>query len=138
MADVLIQASSDDRWSEVVSPFEARDIIKSFPGSARKWDPDKRCWLMRSWLTADLAAMLENAGFTVKIVKSDPAPTRVNTSSWADQLYVALGLDLGDKAFHALIRVLHPDMSGGNTTAMQTLNRARDRAHGKNSRGTAR
>ncbi len=69
------------------------------------------------------------------LLRSQSAPPGIPlaAASWADGMYAELGVTLGDAVHRALVPVLHPD-AGGDHAAMSVLNRARDRAHGKNSR----
>lgn len=121
---------------EVRSPFEARDVIKSLPAPARSWDKRRKLWLVDAGLAPILTVRLRDDGFAVDRVRPRSSGTAVRpprSSTWADQMYAEVGPDLGDKAYQALVRVLHPD-AGGDTEAMQSLNSARDRAHGRNRR----
>lgn len=56
-----------------------------------------------------------------------PRPPRGGARTWADDLLAEAGADAG-KVYKALARVLHPDVSGADTTKlMQHLNAANDR-----------
>jgi hypothetical protein len=90
-------------------------MIHRFPGD--KFFICQRCALLRS----------ARAG--------NPAPGG-QAETWADRMYAELPVTLADAAHKALVPVLHPD-AGGSHDAMSALNRARDRAHGKNTKGQA-
>lgn len=131
---VHIQVGRAD--AKVHSPFEAKDVIKELPRSWRVWDKEEKCWVIQLVAIDSLTTGLRREGFTVHTTydagarrqSSTPPPRSArNASTWADAMYKALGRDLGDKAYKALVPVLHPDR-GGATVPMQQLNAARDRA----------
>lgn len=121
--------------AKVHSPFEAKDFIKDLPRTWRAWDKTEKCWVVELYAVDTLSATLRAAGFTVRTThdagarQQYSAPPRAdrNADTWADSMYKALGKDLGDKAYKALVPVLHPDR-GGDTVCMQQLNAARDKA----------
>jgi len=121
--------------AKVHSPFEAKDAIKDLPRSWRRWDKDAKCWVVELHAVDELRRALHAEGFTVRTTHGpgrerthEPPPRtgRDTSTTWAEAMYIALGHELGDKAHKALVPVLHPDR-GGDTTAMQQLNAARDR-----------
>lgn len=122
-----------DTWeAQVFSPFEAKDIIRGMP--TRRWDKERRCWVIPVDDAAALRGRLEWEGFTVQVHSNwRPEPRTTTVVNWADSLFQALPEALAEKAFKALTRVLHPD-TGGDTALMQQLNGARDRATGKRGR----
>lgn len=135
MITVWITVRDGDPYAECRSPFEAREVIKTLPPFARQWDKPRKTWLIDARLAGVLADRLRGAGFTVDVItlpgQAEPPPAaRGAGSSWCDLMYAALGVTLGDKVYAAIVRVLHPD-AGGDTAAMQQLNVARDRAHGR-------
>lgn len=117
--------------AQVFSPFEARGCICTLPKRQRLWDSVEKCWVISAGAVRSLEIALRAEGFTVVVRYHDsaqtPPPRRGRADTWADALYEALGPQLADKAFRALVPVLHPDR-GGDTEAMQMLNAARDRA----------
>lgn len=122
--------------AKVHSPFEAKDIIKDLPRAWRRWEKDDKCWVVELYAVDTLTISLRLAGFTVRTThqggseqrRSSPPPrAERNADTWADSMYRALGKTLGDKAYKALVPVLHPDR-GGDTVCMQQLNAARDKA----------
>ncbi|MGW0914679.1 hypothetical protein ACWD1Z_23420 [Streptomyces sp. NPDC002784] len=122
--------------AKVHSPFEVKDYIKDLPRTWRRWDKDDKCWVVELHAVDALKSSLRIAGFTVRTThdagsgqrRTAPPPrTERNTDTWADSMYLALGKELGDKAYKALVPVLHPDR-GGDTVGMQQLNAARDKA----------
>ncbi len=119
--------------AKIRSPFEAKDAIKTMP--IRRWDPSIKCWVIPAEDVDELQAILEAEGFKVIITgvreqRRDPPPRNGrNTETWADGLFTALNPALAEKAYKALVRVIHPDV-GGSTEAMKQLNAARDR-HGQ-------
>lgn len=131
---VHIQVGTFD--AKVHSPFEAKDIIKELPHRWRRWDKDDKCWVVELHAVDSLKSSLRMAGFTVRTTHdagsrqsyyTPPPRTERSADSWADSMYRALGKELGDKAYKALVPVLHPDR-GGDTVCMQQLNAARDKA----------
>jgi hypothetical protein len=99
----------------VRSPYEAKDIIKGFPGA--RWDGVRKCWIMSDALKPALVAALKADGFTVVGAGvRDSTPVR-----WADAMFSALPARLAPGAYRALSRVLHPDR-GGDSRLMQQLN----------------
>ncbi|MGH3099296.1 MAG: hypothetical protein ACRDMV_25225 [Streptosporangiales bacterium] len=124
--------------AKVRSPFSAKDLVKSMP--IREWSPAERVWIIPAFEVDDLVAILEADGYRVVVTRRNgeqqqkqqhqPPPGRNGSGkTWADDMFLTLGPDLGEKAFKALVRAIHPDL-GGSTTAMQQLNAARDR-HGQ-------
>ncbi|MGW4876575.1 hypothetical protein ACWEPI_08465 [Streptomyces sp. NPDC004262] len=122
--------------AKVHSPFEAKDHIKDLPHRWRRWDKAEKCWVIELHAVDTLQSSLRAAGFTVRTThqagserpRNDwPRASARKPTTWADQMYTALGKELGDKAYKALVPVLHPDR-GGDTMSMQDLNAARDRA----------
>lgn len=114
--------------ARVFSPFEAKDVIKRLP--TRRWDKGEKCWVIPNTDIPLLQITLQGSGFTTWVVddpRSQPADQGKSHGTWADRMFAELEPPLADKAFKALIRVLHPD-TGGSTTAMQALNSARDKA----------
>ncbi|MEH0445458.1 hypothetical protein QA811_17800 [Streptomyces sp. B21-102] len=131
---VHIQVGRHD--AKVHSPFEAKDYIKDLPHTWRRWDKGEKCWVVELHAVDTLKSSLRLAGFTVRTTHqvgseqrySTPPPrAERNADTWADSMYRALGKTLGDKAYKALVPVLHPDR-GGDTVGMQQLNAARDKA----------
>lgn len=134
MSTVHIEVGRLD--AKVHSPFEAKDLIKELPRTWRHWDKAEKCWIVELHAVDTLVSTLSGAGFTVRTTRpaggsrqySAPPPRAEREKpTWADSMYKALGKDLGDKAYKALVPVLHPDR-GGDTTCMQQLNAARDKA----------
>ncbi|MDX2552782.1 hypothetical protein [Streptomyces stelliscabiei] len=122
--------------AKVHSPFEAKDYIKDLPRTWRHWDKAEKCWVVELYAVDTLVSALSAAGFTVRTTRpagssyeyNAPPPRAERTKeTWADSMYKALGKDLADKAYKALVPVLHPDR-GGDTVCMQQLNAARDKA----------
>lgn len=122
--------------AKVHSPFEAKDFIKDLPHTWRRWDKGEKCWVVELHAVDTLVAALSGAGFTVRTTRpagssyqydAPPPRTERSAGTWADSMYRALGRDLGDKAYKALVPVIHPDR-GGDTVCMQQLNAARDKA----------
>jgi hypothetical protein len=122
--------------AKVHSPFEAKDYIKDLPHRWRRWDKADKCWVVELHAVDLLESTLRLAGFTVRTThqggsgrqySAPPPRAERNPDTWADSMYKALGRALGDKAYKALVPVLHPDR-GGDTVSMQQLNAARDKA----------
>lgn len=130
----LVRIVVDGHNALVHSPFDAKDLIKSMPD--RKWSPADKAWVIPDYDVDDLKAVLEASNYTVVIThkqqakqeqRQEPPKTGRGAQTWADLLFGSLTPELGEKAFKALTRVLHPDI-GGSTEAMQILNAARDRS----------
>lgn len=131
-ADQTVRIVINGDKAKVYSPFEAKEAIKTLPKRWRAWDTDEKCWVILTFGLDELRRALHAEGFTVvertnSGSKGGSQRPRRGTDTWADAMYAALGRQLADKAFRALVPVLHPDR-GGDTAAMQTLNAARDRA----------
>lgn len=116
--------------AKVFSPFEALGVIKTMPHRNRRWDTNEKCWVISLTLVPELKAALAAEGFKVVIrdVHGRQAAGRERDSaSWADALFAELPKPLAERAYKALVAVLHPDR-GGDTVAMQKLNAARGKA----------
>lgn len=133
MAVCRIVWNHDTDQCDVYSPFAAKEVIKALP--MRSWDKDRRCWTIPAVFLDELVDALRAAGFTTvttekgeqeKQDRRPPPGPGSTTGTWADLLFTELGPDLGDRAFKALIKVVHPD-TGGSTVLMQQLNIARDK-----------
>lgn len=118
----------------ILSPFEAKDTIRSLP--SRQWDPTLRGWVIPSHHVSLAVAALVDAGFRVlDPVGLNDHPggprtgrTRPNSSGGAAgtsdpfaALYAALPDHLRAPTYRALVRVLHPDV-GGDGRLTQILN----------------
>ena len=104
--------------------FAARHYLSSLPRYLRRWDSVLKVWLVATSQIGRLASDLRSAGFEVLIdADLEQAP-----DTWADAMYAALGPALADVAYRALLKVLHPDVTGGDHAPMAALNVARDRA----------
>ncbi|MCG5220287.1 hypothetical protein [Streptosporangium sp. KLBMP 9127] len=122
----------DGDTAKVYSPFQAKDIVKAIPGS--RWLKTEKVWTIPSIFVGNLHADLIKARFWVEVIRTEksappppPGTRRTSGGTWAEAMFAALSPELGEKAFRALTRVLHPD-AGGSTEAMQVLNVAHDRA----------
>jgi predicted metalloendopeptidase len=132
VAENTVRIVRDGLEARVYSPFEAKEAIKTLPKRWRRWDTEEKCWVVVAYAIEDLKRALRAEGFTVMErtadgAKAEPPRSRRGAETWADAMFAALGKPLGDKAFKALVPVLHPDR-GGSLEAMQALNAARDRA----------
>ncbi|GAA2108859.1 hypothetical protein [Streptomyces synnematoformans] len=135
MSTVHIEIGTTE--AKVHSPFEAKDAIKTLPQGWRRWDKEAKCWIIPHLAVDELTRTLQSEGFTVRTSRPAGRPrgrdgwpragTFGGSGTWADAMYAALGLELADKAYRALLPVLHPDR-GGDTAHMQHLNAARDKA----------
>ncbi|MEV3846884.1 hypothetical protein AB0J30_08840 [Streptomyces microflavus] len=116
--------------AKVFSPFEALGVIRTMPHRNRRWDAEEKCWVISLSLLPDLKAALAAEGFKVVVRDAhgrQAGARRPSTASWADAMFSELPKPLAQRAYKALLPVLHPD-HGGDTVAMQTLNAARDKA----------
>jgi hypothetical protein len=128
---VLVQFSYD---RQVV------DLIKELHYTDREWCPEPKLWKVKSPLAADLLlTALQRCGHHVTVYdpteiiwrkshRDRPRKTP-GTPNWADAMFKALPPELHDKAYIALMKVLHPDRAGdAGTEPMKDLNAARDKA----------
>lgn len=111
----------------VRAPFAAKDAIKEVTG--RRWDADRKVWVIPADGVPLLAAHLTALGYAVTTNRQPGAPhLRVKPGDgWAMTLFGAVGPTRSAAIYKALSRVLHPDMPTGSTELMQQLNAARDR-----------
>lgn len=121
----------DQKAAYIASPFEAKDLIKELP--VRRWDKERRRWVVPETDVNVAAAKLRANGYTVEIIgqqektKEEPkAGRRGQAQTWADQLYTELPERFHSPVHAALTKILHPDI-GGDLEHMQQLNIARDR-----------
>jgi hypothetical protein len=99
------------------------ELIKLLPQRARRWDKVAGCWRVNATYIEDLLDLLRVNG--CRII-GGPQSSRTVTS-WADDLYAAVGLRRVDQVHRALTKVLHPDTDTGDVELMKQLNAARDR-----------
>lgn len=128
MSTVRITPNGDG-WSSVSFRYdpEVIDLIKTFPSSARRWNPATKVWAVEGFAVRELAALLTQYGHRViEPSRTTPPPRSAPHDSWADALMDAVGRQRIEPVHRALTRVLHPDV-GGDTELMQALNAARDR-----------
>jgi hypothetical protein len=146
MPTVIFSLDPDDSdFVLVASPYEAKDIIKSFP--QRRWDRDLKVWIIPRHHEASAKSILIDAGFRVKgltrveldllaaereitVLKQELKHARQNQTmrhySGGDpfsDLNRMVPENLRGSLYKALIRVLHPDM-GGSTELAQMLNKS--------------
>lgn len=111
----------------ISSPYEAKNVIKELP--KRRWDKTRRRWVIPV-TDIDLALKaLRHVGYHVEVLgrpETPPAPSNRDQRTWADLMFMALPERFHTAAFTALSKILHPDI-GGDTSAMQALNTARDK-----------
>ncbi|TKA13201.1 hypothetical protein [Actinacidiphila oryziradicis] len=131
-SDATVRIVVSTITAQVFSPFEALGCIRTLPSRLRNWDAAEKCWVISLTLVPELKAALAAEGF--KVVVRDAKAGRAESprrgraaDTWADAMYAAMDKALADRAYKALLPVLHPDR-GGDTEAMQALNAARDRA----------
>ena len=94
MAEVVrISVPAGSVWAEVTC-YEARRFVSSLPRPLRRWDANRKVWLVDVSLISRLASDMRRAGFEVLVDDElDQAP-----DSWADGMYEVLGPELGDGA----------------------------------------
>lgn len=114
--------------AKIYSPIDAKDAIKLVPG--RKWLPLEKCWSIPIAGIPELQYWLEQDGFELKVVNKPKLKTTPSGPTWADAMFSTLPPQLSDKAYKALVKILHPD-GGGDSEAMKILNAAYDRHKGK-------
>jgi hypothetical protein len=131
-------------WPYVLihSPYDRTivEIIKDGSDSYdREWLADAKLWKIKSPDAADyIKRNLIAYGYTVRIIdpreliwpratrKPTPPPSAQAKPDWADAMFKAIPSHLHNKAYAALLKVLHPD-AGGDNESMKQLNTARDR-----------
>jgi hypothetical protein len=111
------------------------DALKlRIPAHARTWDPGWKIWTVSpEWRRTAIDLMVEAFGFEhVQIVDQEPQRDPEPTSSLrSDPAFMVLHLresappELIQAAYKTLARLAHPD-TGGDTLAMQRINRAYD------------
>ena len=104
-------------------------VVKELPYSYRRWDSVDRCWYVELWAVDELVGKFRRHAWTPTFLRrhDDPEPaTEAADRSWAVVLMEAVGPQRREAVFRALTRVLHPDVTGGDTTLQQQLNEARD------------
>jgi len=107
-----------------VTCYDARHYVSSLPRHLRRWDADAKVWRVDLSALPGLTRDLRRAGFEViSDADAEEAP-----ASWADAMFEALPPPLAEAAYRALVKVLHPDVTGGDHAPMAQLNVARDRA----------
>lgn len=127
-----------DRVHAPYDQFGARqDTIKSM---GFRWQPEGKTWIYqhyslygfdRSTVAETLSAFLRHDGDTVTITyASSPVQHTRTQTDWATALFAALTPELGEQAYRALSRVLHPD-TGGDGRQQQVLNDAWSRVRPK-------
>lgn len=90
------------------------------PGDSARHEADRRSWnAERTRLERDRQRLQQE----VNRLRSTAAAA--SGQDWAEQLLGKLTPEQADKAYRALVRVLHPDV-GGDHRLMQQLNVARD------------
>ena len=126
MAEVVrIRLPAGAAMAEVTC-YQARHYVSSLPRLMRHWDADRKVWKVDVQLIGRLASDMRVAGFTV-VIDQDQEET---PETWADAMFTELPAGLANEAYRALLRVLHPDLTGGDHIPMAQLNAARDRARG--------
>jgi hypothetical protein len=130
VARIIVESETKSR---IFAPYEARELIKSFPG--RRWDPSVKCWIVGTLFVDQLAAGLRAAGCEVFVTRPDGTPWTSGQQSagrraqpgpgWADAVLAAVGPQRRDKVFAAFAKVLDPDV-GGDPALMRELLTARE------------
>lgn len=121
--------------AEIYSPYELRDIVKSFPAWTRHWDPVRKCWQVELGYVDAIAGALRAAGEDVYFTGGGdeakrPASPSTPSPNWAVSLLAAVGPAREEAAYRAMSKVVHPD-AGGSTELMQQLNAARNQVGGR-------
>jgi hypothetical protein len=118
----------------IFAPFQFKEVVKAFPG--RRWDSERKCWLLDVAFTDDVADALRRAGCTVYLTRQDGTAWKSGrpdhghrdepADGWAEMLFAAVGPERADSIFRALSKVLHPDVSGDDGVLMRELLEARN------------
>ena len=108
-------------------------ILRTVPGAY--WSPTDRAWLMPSAYDYVLESALAHwpvqwAPGTQPYRESRLPEPAVTSISWATALLAAVGPTRADAVFRALSKVLHPDVSTGDTELMRALIEARNSVAG--------
>lgn len=110
-------------------PYDFRHIPKSLPG--RRWDKDRKAWILTVELVDALADSLRAAGLTVYLDggpwtttgphgrKDKPAP------DWVTAAFRAVAPGNADRLRAGLLRAFHTDR-GGTLDVAQRINAAAD------------
>lgn len=133
----------NSEYTLISSPFAAKDVIRSLPD--RRWNPERKCWVIPTHAWNAAKAVLEDAGFDVvgltpverdlrrakerirtleRELRAPRARPRTPSAPSGDPFaYLSQSLpeNLRGPVYRALIRVLHPD-TGGTTELAQRLN----------------
>lgn len=121
-----------DGVARATIPYDRRQVIKDVPDSW--YDAPAKLWAFHAEWISYVTRDLRRLGYTVRVVQDRPQVHADGSpgapKSWAGQLFAAISPDLGEKAYRALSRVLHPD-TGGDSRAQQQLNDAWDHARPK-------
>lgn len=122
---------------EVYAPFEARALIKSaIPGSARRWDKSRRCWLVHLFDVMTIRDALRAAGYSPVTTYADGSPwpshdvPRPDPLDWLTAAFAvaaAGGPARIECLRRALLRVWHPD-HGCPPEIAQRINAAAEEA----------
>lgn len=110
----------------IVSPFEAKDLVRTIPG--RRWDAKRKVWTAPAASIDVVLDVLDDWPGGVRC-KTRQAPAKRTTSGagpWPDQMFDQVPSALHAPLYRALAKVLHPDL-GGDTQQMQMLTTSWDR-----------
>lgn len=126
---ILINRSTQYGWAEVRFPYNQAHVamIREIPG--RKWDGDRKVWMIHETSISTCATMFQIAGEVVMVDGVEWTGTvppkrqaQANGSSPFGGLFAYLPAELRKPVYAALAKVLHPDM-GGTKEIMQELNK---------------
>lgn len=111
-------------------PYDYRHIPKSMPG--RRWDTQRKAWLVPVELVDALADALRAAGLTVYLNGGPWASSGTHgrkdspARDWISAAFEAVSPSNADQLRAGLLRAFHPDR-GGSTALAQQINTAADK-----------
>jgi hypothetical protein len=118
----------DEDWIRVVSPYIpdlVEEIKITFPSSERKWEPTKKCWLVRSTYLQQVAEILNRYLDEIETDLNEP----VKKTAITNEPYSVLGLlssvdsEVITKVYMILATKYHPDKNPNNVDAAEQMKR---------------
>jgi hypothetical protein len=119
---VRLTTASDDAIA-MQSPYDADFVhrLKGWiPWDGRRWDPDKKMWMISTLYSADLLTLLQQVGAQVQddrdtVASGVPPPPMPDDLRWAfDALFLQYHAPLcvAEGAYRQLAQYWHPDKGG--------------------------
>ncbi len=138
MATCQIVIEPNGLDAAVYSPYEFKEIVKSFPG--RRYNKARKCWIVPVAFVNSVADALRLAGVQVFVTDSHGQAWTGSTSKthghrdtpavdWVEEAFKAVRPDKADKLRRGLLLAFHPDHGGSHEISVQ-INQAADRTIG--------